>query len=380
MSKNIANSLPQDDLISQIEWSETSEENQENTIWQVNEAKRILDVTEKTFGVWSEQHQIISQRYEQTRLKTIESLEDNRIDTSTELRLLEQQVWELFDVHLSQVKEKSENQRAQMKLIIENSSEKEKEKLFWGTSDDFDEVVRQMRKENEDFDKTFSQLEEEAKKYEKIIDLDKSQSEIHETVELTSSKKESESINKIPRNINTNQGEYKISEVSWKHTVSTPEWDTIELSQDQSKIVSKNNEAIVWAVKFNQALTEINCETLKLYCPKIIKMIQNHSGSAMEIQDGDYMKDSEIILFLSSIVSSIKDKLPGKKELIASLQTAKDLTTAKGLFMQINWELWSNEEVNQFGDSKIAGLFLDKFDFRWEVSQEWEFHKALNIA
>jgi len=344
MSKNIANSLPQDDLISQIEWSETSEENQENTIWQVNEAKRILDVTEKTFGVWSEQHQIISQRYEQTRLKTIESLEDNRIDTSTELRLLEQQVWELFDVHLSQVKEKSENQRAQMKLIIKNSSE------------------------------------EEAKKYAKVIDLDESESEMHKTAEITDNVTEVEKIAKIPAKINTNQGEYKVSDLWGKYEVHTPEWDTIELSQDQSKIVSKNNEAIVWAVKFNQALTEINCETLKLYCPKIIKMIQNHSGSAMEIQDGDYMKDSEIILFLSSIVSSIKDKLPGKKELIASLQTAKDLTTAKGLFMQINWELWSNEEVNQFGDSKIAGLFLDKFDFRWEVSQEWEFHKALNIA
>ena len=93
------------------------------------------------------------------------------------------------------------------------------------------------------------------------------------------------------------------------------------------------------------------------------------------------MKDSEIILFLSSIVWSIQDRLPEHQQsLVESLKNAQDLETAKWLFMKINWDLWSEEEVNQFGDSKVAGLFLEKFDFRGDMAQEWKFHEALSAV
>ena len=86
MAENLWNNLSQDDLISQIEWSETSEENQEGAIYAVEEWHKLLKMA-KAMSWWENQEKLskMSQEYEDMRLFTIEAVKSQSKITIWEL-------------------------------------------------------------------------------------------------------------------------------------------------------------------------------------------------------------------------------------------------------------------------------------------------------
>ncbi len=90
MAENPWNNLAQDDLISQIEWSETSNENKESAIYAVQEWHKLLSMAKAMSGGENQEKLTkMSQEYEDMRLFTIEAVKSQSKIT----------IWELSELH-----------------------------------------------------------------------------------------------------------------------------------------------------------------------------------------------------------------------------------------------------------------------------------------
>lgn len=189
-------------------------------------------------------------------------------------------------------------------------------------------------------------------------------------------KRQAESIGQT-YNINSYQGDNDLSKnEDWSYTLTTPNGQNIEISQQEKNIVDWNKEAKENLINFKETLDELNISKLWDYREFIFNWIKNKNQKALNLKD-DYVGKFEIKLFLQTILKSIISEdtntnfslTKQEKQAIEWINPNTNYQTVFNLFRDVNKAnpiIWKKTVATHWL-SRVEEIFTRIYMPRWNV-------------
>lgn len=156
----------------------------------------------------------------------------------------------------------------------------------------------------------------------------------------------------------SNSSGIKIDTIKWVMR----DWNgnEIKLSQNEINLIKTNKEAAWNIINLYESLNKVWLSKLWNLRENIFKSIENTFNISFERNDWDFLSEREIKIMFNSILVSIWEK---------AIRTDISFDNFINNFENINWRqvLWAEKQVNNYWDTKIESLFIEKFIPRWNL-------------
>lgn len=320
-TNNIPEPVEQDDLVTQIEWSETSDEIRKETLSGLQEAKKVIERNKALHGWDTEKYQEIVNDYEQLRLTTIWYVESEQMITQAELLLFKADLKEMVldrdsNKDFDRAKTRSEVLRwfiavmtpeQKMDFVTEKRTE---EDILTEMRDSTDQKVIDYLKKRDSYQKQEKVYVENIKKYQYFKENGHYEWEDQKTI----AKKESNPVWDTNTVILDNyQSKYSIIS-SGENSIITEVWEIWGLSPEEMLDVQKHPESLDNLVNFYTFFKEINLPGVFIYRKEFITAAGTKD---INLEDNSLWKE-ELTLFGIKLINLINNiKTPEEESLVA---------------------------------------------------------------
>lgn len=349
-SNNIPKPVEQDDLVNQIEESQTSSEIREATLSGLKEAKRVIESNKKLHGWNTEKYQEIVNEYEELRLTTAWFVKSEWIITQAELTLFQKDLKEMIldrdsNKDWDRMKTRSELKRSFIAVMTPEqrmafvTGEKFEEQILIEMEQSKDPKVIDYLERLAEFQDQEEVYKENTEKYEYFQENGHYEWENSETTKKAITSENGETNSTL---LDKYESKYTIISKS-DNSILTEAWEIWGLSTEEMLDVQRHPESLDNLVNFYTFFKEINLPGVFIYRKEFITAAGTKD---INLEDNSLSKE-ELTLFGRKLIKLINNiKTPEQEELV-------DATT----FEWVDAELRKYSEAGSYvTDGKTHGL------------------------